>query len=136
MAFQQFVLPDPVVLRGRMREIQRQALRSQEVLDGDGDDNQPADDHSHLEGLMEIDEEQAMDEVMTNYFPDDEMTYEGESLHPRPGHPRERLWKEAQQHAEARIFEGARLSRLLAILQILNLQSRYKASNIMLDDVF
>jgi hypothetical protein len=105
-------------------------------LDGDGDDNQPADDHSHLEGLMEIDEEEAMDEIMTNYFPDEEMTYEGESRHPQSGHPRERLWKEAQQHAEARIFEGARLSRLSAILQILNLQARYKASNIMLDDLF
>lgn len=126
-----------MVLRGRAREFQRKAhaeLQQQQAPEVDGID--PLQEDPNDEMHMDIDEEAAMDEVMTNYFPIEELTHEGSSSTPHRGHPRERLWEEAKTHAQARLFEGARLSRLSAILQILNLQTRHGASNIMLDDLF
>jgi hypothetical protein len=102
-----------------------------------------SEDEPHEEPHLQVEEmddnereREAMDEVMTNYFVEDDLTFEDDELQPRHGHSRERLWEEAQQHAHARIFYGSRLSVLSAILEILNLQTRYKASNIMLDDLF
>ncbi len=94
----QFVQPDPSVLPRRMREIQRQALRSQQVLDSEGDVHE--EPHIQVE-VVDNDqrEEQAMDEVMTNYFLDEDLTFEDDHLQPRHGHPREKLWEEAQQYA-------------------------------------
>src|SRR5450759_4713972 len=77
-----------------------------------------------------------MDEVMMNYFGDDDLSHDGEDLLSQRRHPREKLWDEAKQHVEARIYDGARLSRLSSILEILNLQAKYNASNVMLDDLF
>ena len=72
---------------------------------------------------------------MMNYLVDDDLPYEREEVH-HNRRPREKLWDEAKHHAEARIYDGARLSRLSSILEILNLQAKYKASNVMLDDLF
>jgi hypothetical protein len=118
-----------------MREVRRQALRARQA--SGFEDEIHEEPHVEVEvANMDEREEEAMDEVMTNYFLDDDLTFEVGQPQPRHGHPREKLWEEAQQHAQARIFPGSRLSRLSAILQILNLQTRYKASNIMLDDLF
>jgi len=48
----------------------------------------------------------------------------------------QRRWQEAEAHARTPIFQGARLSRLAAILGLLNIQAKHKASNIMLSDIF
>lgn len=99
--------------------------------------------HEHVpewlddEGNMDqFDEEGIMDEIMTNYFPVDDFTNEQSSAPPPRRHPRETLWEEAQVHVRAKVYDGARISRLSTILQILNLQTRHKASNVMLDDLF
>ncbi len=48
----------------------------------------------------------------------------------------QRQWQEAEAHAQTPIFQGARLSRLAAILGLLNIQAKHKASNTMLSDIF
>ncbi|CAM6010506.1 unnamed protein product [Sphagnum balticum] len=48
----------------------------------------------------------------------------------------QRQWQEAKAHAQTPIFQGARLSRLAAILGLLNIQTKHKASNTMLSDIF
>jgi hypothetical protein len=48
----------------------------------------------------------------------------------------QRQWQEAKAHAQTPIFQGARLSRLVAILELLNIQAKHKASNTMLLDIF
>jgi hypothetical protein len=45
-------------------------------------------------------------------------------------------WQEARAHARTPIFQGARLSRLAAILGLLNIQAKHKTSNTMLSDIF
>jgi hypothetical protein len=54
-----------------------------------GGDEANHHEEPYVEGQMEIDEDQAMEEVMNNYFPDEEMTFEEEHFHPHHGHPRE-----------------------------------------------
>jgi hypothetical protein len=70
-----------------------------------------SEDEPHEEPHLQVEEmddnereREAMDEVMTNYFVEDDLTFEDDELQPRHGHSRERLWEEAQQHAHARIF--------------------------------
>jgi hypothetical protein len=48
----------------------------------------------------------------------------------------QRQWQEVEAHAQTPIFQGARLSRLAAILGLLNIQAKHKASNTMLSDIF
>lgn len=112
-----------------MREIQREAWRQEAFLDSD----EEQDDLPRTEAHIQMDEERAMNEVTLNYFEDNDMTYEEEHVQPRRGHPREKLWEAAKQHATTRIFEGARLSQLSTILELLNLQSKFNVSNIMID---
>jgi hypothetical protein len=77
-----------------------------------------------------------MNKIQDTYVDEGDLIDEGEGAHPRPGHPREQLWQEAKDHHKACLFEGAKLLHLFAILQISNLQTRHKASNVMLDDLF
>ncbi len=50
--------------------------------------------------------------------------------------PRDNGSGKRQAHAQTPIFQGARLSRLAAILGLLNIQVKHKASNTLLLDIF
>lgn len=89
-----------------------------------------------METQVEIDQRQAMNEVMTNYFIDEELPHDGEHRRPPKNHTRQQLWEEAKEHAEARIYAGARLSKLSTILEILNLKTKYNASDMLINDIF
>jgi Transposase family tnp2 len=91
------------------------------------------------------DEERAMDEVMEQFYDidDDPRGDGGDGGHGGHGDggrrrtsAHQRQWQEAQGHARTRIYEGSRLSRLSAIMLLLNLQQRHGASNLLLDDLF
>ena len=127
----QFVQADSSVLPRRMREKQQEARRAMATPDSDESEDEQPSNAAH----NQVDEERAMDEMMMNYLVDDDLPYEREEVH-HNRRPREKLWDEAKHHAEARIYDGARLSRLSSILEILNLQAKYKASNVTLDNLF
>jgi hypothetical protein len=55
---------------------------------------------------------------------------------PRDNGSGKRQRQEAEAHARTPIFQGARLSHLLAILGLLNIQAKHKASNTILWDIF
>ena len=86
------------------------------------------------------DEERAQDEYMATFFGDEHFRDEDEGSHtaPRPRHTntRSRQWEEAEEHARTPIYHGSRVNQLSAILLLLNLQARHKATNGLLDDVF
>src|SRR5450759_4804684 len=110
--------------------------------------NSSADDEDASPPLDEVmpDQDSAMDDFMADWFGvhgEDEMF--GLPLHgeesaydPRPQHTPEgqQQWKAVEGHARTPIFEGARLSRLAAILGLLNIQAKHKASNTMLSEIF
>jgi hypothetical protein len=96
----QFVQPNPIVMPRRMRKTQRHAFRAMESSDEDDGDPQPPQ-QEQLQGQHEgdVDDEQAMDEIMTNYFPDHVAPTEEPIRHPRHNHKGQKLWEEAQAHA-------------------------------------
>jgi hypothetical protein len=91
-------------------------------------------------------QEQAIDQFMVDWFASDEVN--NMSSNPKdervnvdnPHFPNtargQKRWQEARAHARTPIFQGARLSRLAAILELLNIQAKHKASNTMLSDIF
>ncbi|CAM6094092.1 unnamed protein product [Calypogeia fissa] len=93
-----------------------------------------------------LDQDRAMDDFMVAWFgADNEDDVPGDNGEPQdiPNDPRPRhtpqgqqQWEEAKQQACTPIFEGARLSRLSAILGLLNIQAKHKGSNSMLSDIF
>ncbi len=110
----------------------------------DGSDS-PYEEPPCTEDHVMEDQDRAMDEFMTDWFganPDHGVNVpenEGSDSHdPRPRHTPEgqHQWDEAEKHARTPIYEGARLSRLSAILGLLNLQAKHKASNALLSDMF
>ena len=133
----------------------RTTYREMEVQQGEesssthsSSSNSSADDEDASPPLDEVmpDQDSAMDDFMADWFGvhgEDEMS--GLPLHgeesaydPRPQHTPEgqQQWKAAEGHARTPIFEGARLSRLAAILGLLNIQAKHKASNTMLSEIF
>ena len=125
----QFIQPDPSVIPPRMRERQREAWRHEASSGSDEGEG----DLPQMKVDVHMNEERAMDEVTLNYFEDHDMVNQGEHVQPRQGHPRKKLWEATKQHATTRLFEGAKLSRLSAILELLNLQAKFNVCNIMLD---
>lgn len=105
-------------------------------LGGDPNLDQPRTDEQ-----ARLDHDVAMDDFFADWFGDgshEEQEEIGE--HPTPN-PREtpdgqRQWKEAEGHARTPIYAGACTLRLAAILALLNLQTRHKASNALLSDIF
>lgn len=101
--------------------------QNEEEEDADNLPDLPSDDEDAL-----MNDEAAMDDFMGQYF-HEEMEEDPPPESQRPS--RQRAWKQATEHAKTRIFTGARVSRLSAILMLLNLQARYQASNALLDDL-
>ncbi|CAM6082121.1 unnamed protein product [Calypogeia fissa] len=91
---------------------------------------------------VRLDEERAMDDLMEQFYEggEDDDIGEGDNVDegapPRRRSAHQRQWEEAQGHARTRIYEGSRLSRLSAIMLLLNLQQRHGASIVFLDDLF
>jgi len=98
------------------------------------------------EAPLPADQEQAMDDFMVDWFgldivddmfgnPHDEGANTDDPRHQHTAQG-QRQWQEAEAHAQTPIFQGARLSCLAAILGLLNIQAKHKASNTMLSDIF
>jgi hypothetical protein len=90
--------------------------------------------------------DQAMDQFMVDWLTDDQVDDMSANPYHEPANVNnahfpdtaqgQRHWQEAEAHARTPIFQGARLSRLAAILGLLNIQAKHKASNTMLSDIF
>jgi hypothetical protein len=84
-------------------------------------------------------QEQAIDQFMVDWFASDQVNNMSSNLEDErvnvdnPHFPDiargQKHWHEARAHARTSIFQGARLSRLAAILWLLNIQAKHKASN-------
>jgi Transposase family tnp2 len=113
--------------------------------------NESHSDDGEAEPVLEADEvmqdqHRAMDKYMVDWFgvdPTNESLHvtDGEPVQPNDPRPRHRpegqhQWEEAEKHARTPIFDGARLSRLSAILGLMNIQAKYKASNALISDIF
>jgi hypothetical protein len=99
-----------------------------------------------LPANLPANQEQAIDQFMVEWFASDEVNnMSGNPKNERvnvdnPHSPDtargQKHWQEARAHARTPIFQGARLSHLAAILDLLNIQAKYKASNTMLSNIF
>ncbi|CAK9253772.1 unnamed protein product [Sphagnum jensenii] len=98
------------------------------------------------EAPLPANQEQAMDDFMVDWFgldivddmssnPHDEGANADDPHHQHTAQGQQQ-WQEAEAHVQTPIFQGARLSRLVAIVGLLNIQAKHKASNTMLSDIF
>jgi hypothetical protein len=98
------------------------------------------------EAPLPVNQEQVMDDFMVDWFGLDRVDDMSGNPHdeganvddPRCQHiaQGQRQWQEAEAHAQTPIFQGARLSHLAAILGLLNIQAKHKASITMLSKKF
>ncbi len=98
------------------------------------------------EAPLPANQEQTMDDFMVDWFgldiiddmsgnPHDEGANVDDPRHQHTAQG-QRQWQEAEAHAQTPIFQGARLSRLAAILGLLDIQAKHKASSTILSDIF
>ena len=80
------------------------------------------------------DQDQAMDDFMDDWFHGNEEEERAARLEHRPAN--ERAWKQAEEHARTPVYTGACLSKLFAILGLMNLQVKHQASNAFMTDLF
>lgn len=103
-------------------------------VEEENEDDEDIVDSEDMDEDRGMNDQEAMDEFMETFF-HDEVEDDLHALPPRQRATRKRAWTAAEEHAKERIYEGARVSRLSAILMLLNLQARYQASNALLNDL-